>query len=125
MTEGTTSNKGESTQSVTDSAEESSSEPVIYIQAWEDWTTSIHKRRINGQSSTARTIGFLQQLATEAAIYGILGCLFALLVWGLHMHTPFLLMFNFWYNFPIYVGAAVTFLFYECWDSWLRPSEEN
>lgn len=92
---------------------------------WDNLTQWIHTNRTHSAGSN-RLMGFLVQLLTESTIYIIISGAFAGIAYLIHQHTRFMLMIpSVAIAIPIYVGAALTILFYIGWDNWVRPIEST
>lgn len=91
---------------------------------WDGWVENIVQER-KSDSGSIRLLGFVRQIATEFVIYTIIGMIFATFCLLVHKITPFILMPNAWYAYPMYVGATISLLFLAGHDKWIRPKEER
>ncbi|MFC7080991.1 hypothetical protein [Halorussus caseinilyticus] len=92
--------------------------------SWDEWVESIVRER-KSDSGSIRLLGFFRQIVTEFIVYLLFGIIFSTFVLVIDLFTPFILMPNAWYAYPMYIGAAVSLLFITGHDKWLRPEEEH
>lgn len=90
--------------------------------SWDQWVETIVEER-KSNSGSIRLLGFFRQLVTEFTVNVTFGVFFATSSYVIDLATPFILMPNVWYAYPMYVGAAVSLLFITAHDKWVRPEK--
>lgn len=92
--------------------------------SWDEWVDTIVQER-KSDSGSIRLLGFVRQLATEFVVNLTFGITFATSAYLVDTFSPFILMPNAWYAFPMYVGAAISLLFITSHDKWIRPKKAS